>query len=164
MASPFTICALSGGQSGWLPRAASAAARETGRRNQRNRGRPWRTTSDHISDSLRHSTAKSSCRRTPKATCPRLTTGFQSTCQHCEPPATAGQVDRLIRFACLLGRDYYKKADTSPTPVFLTTLKQGQEMGTGDHVTRPFYIPYFSPSSLRFASALIKTSPRVAAS
>jgi len=30
-----------------------------------------------------------------KVTCPRSTTGFQSTHQYFEPPATAGQVDRL---------------------------------------------------------------------
>ena len=32
-----------------------------------------------------------------KVTCPRYTTGFQSTRQRFEPPAAAGQVDRLVR-------------------------------------------------------------------
>ena len=35
------------------------------------------------------------CGITLKVTCPRWTTGFQSTHQYFEPPATAGQVDRL---------------------------------------------------------------------
>jgi len=34
-------------------------------------------------------------RNRTKVTCPRLTAGFRSTCQHFEPPATAGQVDRI---------------------------------------------------------------------
>ena len=37
------------------------------------------------------------CGRTTKVTCPRRATGFQSTRQYFAPPATAGQVDRLVR-------------------------------------------------------------------
>ena len=35
--------------------------------------------------------------RTFKVTCPRSATGFRSVRQHFGPPATAGQVDRLVR-------------------------------------------------------------------
>jgi len=37
------------------------------------------------------------CWRTFQATCPRPMAGFRSTREHCEPPSTAGQADRLVQ-------------------------------------------------------------------